>query len=121
LPGASLTINGNPTIQINALTSVSTTQVPAALASVVNLLAGLLIYDPETSSSGVKITGSSTSYFNGITYVPNSDVTYQGSTQSYSCVEVIAKGVTLAGNSNFDNSGCPASVKAQSQYVRLVQ
>ena len=121
LPGASLKINGNPTIQINALTSVSTTQVPAALASVVNLLAGLLIYDPETSSSGVKITGSSTSYFNGITYVPNSDVTYQGSTQSYSCVEVIAKGVTLAGNSNFDNSGCPASVKAQSQYVRLVQ
>jgi Flp pilus assembly protein TadG len=120
LPGASLTITGNPTIQINALASVSTTQVPAALASVVNLLGGLLIYDPETSSN-VKITGSSTSYFNGITYIPNSDVTYQGSTQSYGCVELIAKGVTLSGNSDFDNSGCPASVRAQSQYVRLVQ
>jgi Putative Flp pilus-assembly TadE/G-like len=122
LPGSTLTINGNPTIQITAPDSVTTAQVPAALASVVNLMSKLLIYDPETTSAGVRITGSSTSYFNGITYVPNSDVTYQGNTtQNYSCVEVIAKGVTLSGNSQLDNSGCPASVTPRSQYVRLVQ
>ncbi|WFU61420.1 pilus assembly protein TadG-related protein [Bradyrhizobium brasilense] len=120
LPGSTLTINGNPKIQLTGPASVSTAQVPAALSSVVSLMSRLVIYDPETSSN-VKITGSSTSYFSGITYVPNGDVTYQGSTQSSSCVEVIAKGVTLSGNSSFDNSGCPASVKTQSKYVRMVQ
>ncbi|MGY4161276.1 MULTISPECIES: pilus assembly protein TadG-related protein [unclassified Bradyrhizobium] len=119
--GASLTISGNPTIQLNALSSVSTSQVPPALSSVVGLMAGLLIYDPE-SSTNVNITGSSTTYFNGITYLPNADVTYQGNTsQTASCVEVIAKGITLSGSANFDNSGCPASVTARSKYVRMVQ
>jgi Flp pilus assembly protein TadG len=120
LPGSTLTINGNPTIQLSALTTVTTSQVPAALTSVVSLMSNLLIYDPETTS-GVKISGNSTSYFTGITYAPNADVVYQGSTVSSTCVEVIAKGVTLSGNSNFDNSGCPASSKIVSQYVRLVQ
>ncbi|MGH6713658.1 MAG: hypothetical protein ACREEK_32485, partial [Bradyrhizobium sp.] len=76
-------------------------------------------YDPE--SGNVNLSGNSANYFNGITYMPNADVTFQGSTQSYTCVEVIAKGVTLSGASNFDNSGCPASSKIVSQYVRLVQ
>ena len=35
--------------------------------------------------------------------------------------QVIAKGVTLSGNSNFDNSGCPASSKSESHIVRMVQ
>ncbi|WP_262049127.1 pilus assembly protein TadG-related protein [Bradyrhizobium sp. Bra78] len=125
LPGATLTVTGNPQIQITALSTVSSTQVPAALAStsVLNLMSKLLIYDPEitTNNKSVTISGNSSSYFNGIAYAPNADVVYQGSTQSYTCVEVIAKGVTLSGNSNFDNSGCPASVTIQSQIVRLVQ
>ncbi|MCA6122776.1 hypothetical protein J6500_12840 [Bradyrhizobium sp. WSM 1704] len=117
--GATLTITGNPTIQLTALDSVSTTQVPAAMASVVGLMSKLLIYDPEVSSN-LKISGNSSSYFNGITYAPNADVLYQGSTASYTCVEVIAKGVQLSGNSYFDNTGCPASVMAHSRYVRMV-
>jgi hypothetical protein len=120
LPGSTLTINGNPTIQLTPLDTVTAAQVPPTLASAVNLMSKLLIYDPE-SSSNLKISGNSSSYFNGIVYAPNADVTYQGSTQSYTCVEVIAKGVTLSGNSNFDNSACPASSKIVSQYVRLVQ
>ncbi|WP_426442450.1 pilus assembly protein TadG-related protein [Bradyrhizobium genosp. P] len=123
--GATLTFNGNPTIQITALSSVSSTQVPTKLAtsSILSLLSGLLIYDPETTSKNqtVTISGNTTSSFTGITYLPNADVVYQGSTVSSTCVEVIAKGVTLSGNSNFDNSGCPASSKIVSQYVRLVQ
>lgn len=123
LPGATLTINGNPTIQLTALDTVSTTQVPAALTSVVGLMSKLLIYDPETTASNqsVTISGNSTSYFNGIVYAPNASVVYQGSTASYTCVQVIAKGVTLSGNSNLDNSGCPASSKIESHIVRLVQ
>jgi hypothetical protein len=128
LPGSTLTINGNPTIQLTALSSVSTSQVPAALSSklgvsngVVNLMSKLLLYDPETSSN-VKITGSSTSFFNGITYAPNADVIYQGNTsQNYDCVEVIAKGVQLLGNSTLNNTGCPTNEQPHSQFVRLVR
>jgi Putative Flp pilus-assembly TadE/G-like/Putative Tad-like Flp pilus-assembly len=117
----SLTVSGNPTIQITAPTSVTTTQVPAALASVVGLMSKLLIYDPEAySKNGVTISGNSTNYLSGIVYVPNTPVTYQGSTVSSTCTEIIAYGVTLSGNSNFDNSTCSASVTPTSRIVRLV-
>jgi hypothetical protein len=122
LPGATLTITGNPSIQLTALTTVATTQVPSVLSAVVGLMSDLLIYDPESTSNGVKITGNSTSYFRGIVYVPNSAVTYQGSTtQTTGCTEVIAAAVTLSGNSTLDNSACPTILKPQSQYVALVQ
>nr|WP_249210067.1 pilus assembly protein TadG-related protein [Bradyrhizobium manausense] len=123
-PGGSLKISGNPTIQITALSSITASQVPTSLGTAANLtlLTGIVIYDPEASSN-LKITGSSTSYFNGITYAPNADLTYQGNaTQTNSCNEVIAKGVTLSGSSNFDNSACPVSNPAAfTHYVRLVQ
>lgn len=121
--GASLTINGGPIIRLTGLSSVSSTQVPAALASVLSLMSSLVIYDPETTkpNKSVDFSGNSTSFLTGITYVPNADVVYQGSTVSATCVQVIAKGVTLSGDSKFDNSGCPASSKIVSQYVRLVQ
>jgi hypothetical protein len=120
LPGSTLTITGTPTIQLTALDTVTTAQVPTSLSSFVTQMSKLLLYDPETSSN-LNITGSSTSYFNGITYAPNADVTYQGNTsQNYSCVEVIAKGITLSGSSNLDNSGCPPASKPTSQYVRMV-
>jgi hypothetical protein len=122
---ATLTINGNPTIQLTAQTNP---QVPPALSSVSNLMKGLLIYDSEPwSSNGVKITGSSNSYFNGTVYVPNAPVTYQGnssaSTPNPGCYQVIAYSVTFSGNTKLDESGCPAlgSGQPQVQYVRLVQ
>jgi Flp pilus assembly protein TadG len=133
LPGSTLKINGNPTIDIAAPSSVSSTQVPSALSSVTSLMSGLLIYDPEGASwstagcgnSGVKLSGSSTSYFSGITYVPYCDVTFTGnntaSEPSSGCTELIAKGVTFTGSSYFDNSGCPASVQIKSLIVALVQ
>jgi hypothetical protein len=121
-PGASLSTNGNPIIQIAAPASVLAAQVPAKLASVLNLMSSLLIYDPEPySSKGVVLTGNSTNYLTGITYIPNAPVTYQGSTVSATCTEVIAYAVKLSGASNFDNSGCPASVVPLSQYVQLVK
>jgi hypothetical protein len=117
----SLTVSGSPTIQITAPSSVTSTQVPAELASVVGLMSHLLIYDPEPySKNGVIISGNSTNYLSGITYVPNTPVTYQGSTVSATCTQIIAYAVTLSGNSNFDNSTCPESVMPKSRYVRLV-
>jgi hypothetical protein len=123
LPGSTLSINGGPTIQLTALSSVSATQVPAALASqsVRDLMSQLLIYDPETTTTKpVNISGNSSSYFSGIVYAPNASVQYTGSTVSSTCTQVIAKGVQLSGNSNFDNSGCPAGSKAETKIVKLV-
>jgi len=125
LPGASLKISGNPTIQLSPVTTVLSTQVPTQLrsTSVLNLMSKLLIYDPESTGNNqsVTISGSTTSYFNGVVYAPNADVLYQGSSQNYGCNMVIAKGVALSGSSNFDNSTCPAtSAGAVTRYVRLV-
>ncbi|MDN5005307.1 pilus assembly protein TadG-related protein [Bradyrhizobium sp. GCM10027634] len=125
--GASLTINGGPTIQLTGLSKITASQVPAALGSTTNLalLSGIVIYDPETTTKNqtVNISGSSTTYFSGITYAPNADIVYQGNTtQTNSCNEVIAKGITLSGSSNFDNSTCSVSNPAAvTHYVHLVQ
>lgn len=123
--GASLTISGGPTIQLKGPSSVSSSQVPAALGSAADLalMSGLVIYDPETTTKNqsVNISGSSTTYFSGVTYAPNADITYQGNTQSNTCNEVIAYGITLSGNSTFNNSSCPNSSTAITHYVRLVQ
>ena len=106
---ASLTISGNPSIQ---LTGSTNPQVPPALTSVQSLMTGLLIYDPEPPppNGTVKITGNSNSYFNGIVYVPNSPVTYTGNSSttapSPSCIEVIAYAVAFSGNTNLDNTNC---------------
>jgi hypothetical protein len=122
--GATWAITGNTTFTISAPTSVTASQVPPTLQSTANLklLAGLLLYDPE-SSSNLNISGNSSSNFTGVTYAPNADVTYQGSTLSSGCNEVIAKGVTLSGSSTFDNTKCASSAisGAVTHYVRLVQ
>jgi hypothetical protein len=120
---ATLTINGNPTIQ---LTAQKTPQVPPALSSVQSLMTDLLIYDPEPySKKGVNITGNSSSYFNGLVYVPNSPVTYGGNSNvtSPSCFMVIAYAVTFSGNTNLDDSKCisdGAPWMFPHQYVHLV-
>jgi hypothetical protein len=122
-----LKMDGTTTIQLTGPASVSTSQVPAALASVVTnppgLMNGLVIYDPETQTQPpVSISGNTTSFLTGITYAPNADIIYGGSTQSSSCTAVIAKGVQFSGNSNFDDTTCPASIKNnQTKIVTMVQ
>jgi len=128
--GASLNITGNPTIQISAPSSVSSTQVPAPLASstVLKLMIDLLIYDPEAySNKGVNISGNSTSYFNGTVYVPNAPVTYAGNSSASApvpgCYQVIAYAVTFSGDTNLDERQCnhDHAVQPQASTVRLVQ
>ncbi|WP_194469378.1 pilus assembly protein TadG-related protein [Bradyrhizobium sp. CCBAU 51753] len=121
--GGSLTITGNPTIQ---LTAVKSPAGPSALsASAKALMKDLLIYDDEASSL-VKVTGSSTSYFNGTVYIPNSPVTYSGNSSgapSTGCYQVIAYSVQFVGNTRLDNTGCisDGAAKPNVQTVRLVQ
>jgi hypothetical protein len=93
----------------------------------------LLIYDPELPppSKRVKITGDSSSYFNGIVYVPNSPVDYQGNSLatvpssasgSNACYEVIAAAVNFTGDPNLDDSKCIADGAGivPVKYVRLL-
>ncbi|MFB6452387.1 pilus assembly protein TadG-related protein [Bradyrhizobium tunisiense] len=119
--GGKLSIGGNPTIQ---LAGQKTPLLPAALSSVSGLMTDLLIYDPEITSGSVKVTGSSTSYFDGIVYVPNSVVTYSGNASgapTSGCYQIIAFGVTFAGDTKLDNSGCSNSAtKPNVQTVLLV-
>jgi Flp pilus assembly protein TadG len=123
---ASLKITGNPSIQ---LTAEQTPAVPSALSSVQNLMSDLLIYDPESFTNpnkSVFVGGNSSSYFKGVVYVPNAPITYSGNStinvnSTSSCIEVIAQAVTIAGNSNFDDSACPTAVTPKVLYVALVQ
>jgi Putative Flp pilus-assembly TadE/G-like len=97
---------GNPSIQLTAQTNP---QVPSALSSVSNLLKDLLIYDPEPwSKKGVDISGDSSSYLNGIVYVPNAPVTYGGNSSvgTPGCFQVIAYAITFSGNTKLDESKC---------------
>jgi hypothetical protein len=126
--GATLTITGNPTIQLTAMSSPTG---PSTLSSVASLMAGLLIYDgePKQNNKTVNISGTSASYFNGTVYVPNAPVTYGGNSTSAApnpgCYQVIAYGVNFQGNTNLDNKGCPwqtnsGGAKPDVQTVRLV-
>ncbi|QOZ35165.1 pilus assembly protein TadG-related protein [Bradyrhizobium sp. CCBAU 53421] len=124
--GGSLTITGSPTIQ---LTAVKSPAGPSVLsASVKTQMTDLLIYDNEAySKQGVNISGSSSSYFNGTVYVPNTPVTYGGNSSSSApasgCYQVIAYAVTFQGNTTLDNSKCTSdgATKPNVQTVRLVQ
>ncbi|MFQ3453784.1 pilus assembly protein TadG-related protein [Bradyrhizobium sp. UFLA01-814] len=124
--GGSLTITGSPTIQITAVKSPAG---PSVLSSTVKaLMTDLLIYDNEAySKQGVNISGSSSSYFNGTVYVPNTPVTYGGNSSSSApatgCYQVIAYAVNFQGNTTLDNSKCTSdgAAKPNVQSVRLVQ
>ncbi|WFU30150.1 pilus assembly protein TadG-related protein [Bradyrhizobium brasilense] len=124
--GGSLTITGSPTIQ---LTAVKSPAGPSVLSSTVKaLMTDLLIYDNEAySKQGVNISGSSSSYFNGTVYVPNTPVTYGGNSAqtapSPGCYQVIAYAVNFQGNTTLDNSKCTSdgAAKPNVQSVRLVQ
>ncbi|MGW1423435.1 pilus assembly protein TadG-related protein [Bradyrhizobium manausense] len=124
---ATLTINGGPTIQLKAMSS------PAGpfSSSVLSLMAGLLLYDGETTtkSKSVTLSGSTTSYFDGTVYVPNSPLNYGGNSSSSApnpgCYQVIAYSVNFSGNTSLDNSGCKSfgggAPGPNVQTVRLVQ
>lgn len=122
LPGTSLSMTGNSSINITAPTTApSASALPGQLASVASLLASMAIFDTETSP---KIGGTSTMGGSGVFYLPNANpLNFQGNpTGSVStCTEVIAASIQFSGTPNFDNSGCSTNIKLKSQLVVLVQ
>ncbi len=74
--------------------------------------AGILMYsDPLTSPSdlNIKITGHADSRLEGVLYFPNQPVEYAGGSSSAStCTHLIARTISLTGNSGFTNQNCEA-------------
>jgi Flp pilus assembly protein TadG len=109
LGNSSLTINGG---QVNLSANMNNTTYPA--------LSGVLIDDQ--SSGAVTINGSTVS-LGGVMYFPKADVTWGGNVQSLTttCTEVIAKTITINGNSYLSTDNCAPGTVAKSQVVALVQ
>jgi hypothetical protein len=86
-------------------------------------LKGVLIDDQ--ASGTVKITGNGTNVsLGGAMYFPNADVTYNGTSQNTlnACAEVIAKTLTVGGNTTYlSTQGCASSTIAFNQVIALVQ
>jgi Flp pilus assembly protein TadG len=121
LPGASFSLSGGSSMNINGNPLVTASQLPTALQPYANLFANMAIYDQ--SNSPITMGGNSDPNFTGTMYLPNADVTFQGNpTLTLSpCGELIAKSVAFNGNATFNSNGCSAATKPNSQYVRLVQ
>lgn len=88
--GADLKINGTATLNLSARTS--------------DPLGGLLFFSslaqPAVSHT---INGNATSALQGAMYFPNSDISFQGNSgNSQSCVQIIGKTVTIAGNASLN-------------------
>lgn len=91
---------------------------------------GILVYQDRRAIDGTgtaydnKLTGSSTSYFEGSFYFPKQDLEFLGNTgMSTSCLQLVSRRVTFIGNSSITNS-CPTNSKAKSfagKRVRLVE
>jgi hypothetical protein len=81
----------------------------------------MAIFDTETSP---KINGGALMSGSGVFYLPNADpLNFQGNPTASvaTCTEVIAKSIQFSGTPNFDNSGCPDSIKLKRYLVVLVQ
>jgi hypothetical protein len=119
LPGSTLKITGNPTLNLSAQPSVPASQLPPGVPT--GLLDGLLWYDPEGGS--VDLNGHSTNSFAGAMYFPNAAVQWKGNaTKTSTCTELIASSIEFAGNPTFDNTGCAnSSIVPKTQVIVMVQ
>lgn len=123
LPGASLKMTGNSSINIKApTTDPYPFPLPSQLATVASYLRDMAIFDTETSPT---IGGTSVFGGSGVFYLPNANpLNFQGNPTgaTSTCTEVIAQSIQFSGSSNYlDNSGCPTSIIPKSQFVALVQ
>ena len=96
---SSITINGNATIDISAMTS--------------GTYSGIAIWGDRNEDVDMDLTGNSGVSIVGAIYSPNKDskVTYRGNTSSFTageCTQVIGGSVEFTGNSDFDTD-CSSS------------
>lgn len=95
---------------INGLNGQAVIQVSAATAP--EPYPGFVIYsDPATQPSGSvsSFKGDTGSYFEGLLYYPNQNLSFGGNgTTAANCTMVVANKIFMSGNSSFASSGCEA-------------
>lgn len=95
-----VTINGGAQVRLNAPSAAS------------DPYRGLLFVQNRAASSVAvaKFTGGASQTLTGAIYFPNQPLKYSGNstTTTPNCIEVIARTVTMTGNSTLDSSACAA-------------
>lgn len=126
--GAGIQITGGAEVELTAMTKNELMALGIS-SDDAEALEGMLVFEDENSSAGQenKMTGNSTSVWNGIIYMPNSDLKISGTPEGTSqCMVLAAKTLKFAGNVDV-TSLCPsgmtpaASVYEPVERVRLVK
>jgi hypothetical protein len=87
----------------------------------------LFVQDPRaaaTNSAAVnRFNGGAQMALTGALYFPSEEVTFSGTNDTTSCIEVVARTVRFVGNSRLDASGCQSAGAAQIQVTaaRIVE
>jgi Flp pilus assembly protein TadG len=115
--GVTLVLLGNSSLTINGGTINLSAPTTNTFSSSLN---GVLIDDQATGA--VTVNGS-TVQLGGAMYFPKADVTWGGNVQSLTttCTEVIAKTLTINGNSYLSTDNCAPGTISKTQVVALVQ
>ena len=83
----------------------------------------MLFIQSGSATGSSLISGNANSSFDGSFYFPNTEVTFNGtSDNAFKCAMIVANIVEFSGNSNVQNNttGCTAATKQTVQRVRLV-
>lgn len=101
-------INSNTNISLSGITSSTLQSVYGYAASNANKIAGMLFWDAK-STSQIKFNGNSSSYLNGIMYMPKRQLWFNGnSSVSGNCMMIIADTLIMNGTTNL-SSFCSVS------------
>jgi hypothetical protein len=125
LPGATIDTKGGGTLTLTGpISAPSASSLPTAFQADASLFQDMALYD--ASASAVQFGGNSNINITGNMYAPTAAVTFQGNPTislggGKGCGELIAASIAFNGNATFDDSGCSAATKPNSQYVQLVQ
>ncbi len=64
---------------------------------------GIALWISRTSSTGITLSGTTTTNFQGIIYAPNSDLTFSGSTPLNLTSDLIVRNMTFSGSTSIQN------------------
>ncbi|MCP5380486.1 MAG: hypothetical protein H6914_08780 [Novosphingobium sp.] len=118
-------INSNSVVSLSGITQSTLQSDYGMSADDAAKLAGMVIYDPN-STEQLKMNGNATLALNGIIYMPQRNIWFNGnSTASGSCMMIVGGTLTFTGNNSLNSFCVPAGFSAldfggSSDSVKLV-
>jgi hypothetical protein len=132
-PGGSVTLDGSAGVTIiltgtnPGTVSLSGNQTLKLKAQSTGTYAKMLFIqssNASTSNNSSTFNGSSSSYFDGVFYLPKGNITLNGtSTNQTQCAMIVGWTVTISGNSTIQNdtSGCTNNTTVAGYTIKLVE